>query len=62
MFDSRTTRDVTTRTTAGDRPPRFRGYAKTWVLALLLSVWGSCYEDSSGCVIVGVGEPVGDSS
>ena len=23
---------------------------------------GSCYEDCSGCVVVGVGEPVGDSS
>ena len=23
---------------------------------------GSCYEDSAGCVVVGVGEPVGDSS
>ena len=26
------------------------------------SVWGSCYENSSGCEVVGVGEPVSDSA
>ena len=40
----------------------FGGYAKTWVLVVLALGVGSCYEDSSGGVIVGVGEPVGDAS
>ena len=33
-----------------------------WVLAVLALGVGSCYEDSAGGVIVGVGEPVGDAS
>ena len=36
---------------------RNRGFWLCW-----RSVWGSCYEDSPGCVVVIVGEPVGDSS
>ena len=44
------------------RIEEIRPCAKTWVLALLgLGVW-SCYKDSSGCVIVIVGESVGDSA
>ena len=39
-----------------------RGCAKTWVLAVLALGVGSCYKDSSGGVIVVVGEPVGDAS
>ena len=39
-----------------------RGCAKTWVLVVLALGVGSCYEDSAGGVIVGVGEPVGDAS
>ena len=34
----------------------------SWVLAVLALGVGSCYKDSSGGVIVGVGEPVGDAS
>ena len=34
---------------------RFRFWA-------LLSVWGSCHEDSSGCEIAGVGEPVSNAA
>ena len=52
---------------APNRPDRrqhrtCRGCAKTWVLAVLALGVGSCYEDSSGGVIVVVGEPVGDAS
>ena len=36
---------------------RNRGFWLCW-----RSVWGSCYEDSPGCVVVIVGEPVGDAS
>ena len=39
-----------------------RGCAKTWVLAVLVLGVGSCYKESSGCVVVVVGEAVGDSS
>ena len=42
--------------------PVFRGCAKTWVLAVLVVGVGSCYEDSAGCVVVVVGEPVGDAA
>ena len=38
------------------------GCAKTWVLAVLVVGVGSCYEDSAGCVVVVVGEPVGDAA
>ena len=40
----------------------FGGCAKSWVLVVLALGVGSCYEDSAGWVIVGVGEPVGDAS
>ena len=36
---------------------RNRGFWLCW-----RSVWGSCYKESAGCVVVVVGEPVGDSS
>ena len=36
--------------------------AVSWGRAFLWSVWGSCYEDSAGGVVVGVGEPVGDAA
>ena len=36
---------------------RKRGFWLFWC-----SVWGSCYKESSGCVVVVVGEPVSDSS
>ena len=42
--------------------PRVGGCAKTWVLAVLALGVGSCYEDSSGGVVVVVGEAVGDAS
>ena len=35
---------------------RFRGFG------VLLSVWGSCYKESSGCVVVVVREPVSDAA
>ena len=35
---------------------RFRGF---WAL---LSVWESCYENSSGCVVDVVGEPVSNAA
>ena len=38
-------------------PARFRGVGR-----FCCRCGGSCYEDSAGCVVVGVGEPVGDSS
>ena len=36
---------------------RKRGFWLCWC-----SVYGSCYEDSAGCVIVIVGEAVGDAA
>ena len=39
-----------------------RGCAISWVSGVLVPVWGSCYKESAGCVVVVVGEPVGDSS
>ena len=48
---------------AGPRTGRpSRGCAISWVSGVLVPVWGSCYKESAGCVVVVVGEPVGDSS
>ena len=41
---------------------RVGGCAISWVSGVLVPVWGSCYKESAGCVVVVVGEPVGDSS
>ncbi|MDE0289919.1 MAG: IS110 family transposase [bacterium] len=45
---------------AGDNPEeasRKRGFGLFW-----WSVWWSCYEESAGCEVVGVGEPVSDAA
>ncbi len=39
-----------------------RPCAYVWVLGLLGSVGGSCYQQYAGCVVGGVGEAVGGSS
>ena len=48
--------------TLGHRGRKAGGCAISWVSGVLVPVWGSCYKESAGCVVVVVGEPVGDSS
>ena len=40
----------------------FGGCAIPWDSGVLVPVWRSCYKESSGCVVVGVGEPVSDAA